>query len=680
MPDPRWDKRKALKTYGIRKWGIKYFDVNQAGNVVVAPRKDKGGVIDIHAVVAEARRRGIRTPLLLRFQDILKNRVVEVNESFAKSIADLGYKGRYQGVFPIKVNQLREVVEEILEAGEAYRFGLEAGSRSELLAALALVSGAERLIICNGYKDPSFIRMALTGKRLGKRVILVVEKLSELREIIRVAKEMDIPPDIGIRVRLHARGMGRWESSSGDNAKFGLSTAELLAAVAMLRAEKWENCFQLLHFHIGSQVPDIRAVKRAVSEAACIYAKLRKSGVNVAYMDAGGGLGVDYTGSRSVHKSSTNYTLDEYTNGIVYAIQEVCNSENVPHPDIVTESGRAIVAHHAVLIVELFGSIEKDRLEDLPRSEGVRDHKVVAELLDIRKNIPAANLLEAYHDAVELKERAESLFVHGYLSLEDKATVETLFWEICRDIAGQRKPDDEWPEELEKVSANLNEQYMGNFSVFQSLLDHWAIGNLFPIMPIHRLNEFPAHPATLVDITCDSDGKICQFIDDKGGGRDTLPLHDLKPDEPYYVGVFLVGAYQDIMGDLHNLFGRSNEIHCFLDASEPEGYYIEEVIPGSTVAQVLADVQYHQNELEKGMKDQIERAVKEGRIKASEGVKILDDYEAQMKAFTYLDLTDARSEAPRPAAPTEGAGPGGAGNGNGHAKTAAPARAGASAS
>ncbi len=660
MPDPRWDKRKALKTYGIRKWGIKYFDISQNGNVVVAPLKDKGGTIDLSAVVAEARRREIRLPLLVRFQDILRNRVMEVNESFRKSILDLGYKGRYQGVFPIKVNQLREVVEEILEAGEPYQFGLEAGSRSELLAAMALVSGPERLIICNGYKDPSFIRMALSGKRLGKRVILVVEKLSELREIIRVAKEMEIPPDIGVRVRLHARGLGRWESSSGDNAKFGLSTAELLTAVSLLRAEKWENCFQLLHFHIGSQVPDIRAVKRAVSEAACVYAKLRKSGLNVAYMDAGGGLGVDYTGSRSAHRSSTNYTLDEYTNGIVYAIQEVCNAENVPHPDIVTESGRAIVAHHAVLVVELFGAIEKGKLSEVARTEGGKEHRVVAELLDIRKNLPSINLLEAYHDAVELKERAESLFIHGYLSLEDKATVETLFWEICRDVAALRKPEDEGPEELEKVGANLCEQYVGNFSVFQSLLDHWAVGNLFPIMPIHRLNEFPGHAATLVDITCDSDGKICQFIDDKGGGRDTLALHDLRPGEPYYVGVFLVGAYQDIMGDLHNLFGRSNEIHCFLDASEPGGYYIEEVIPGSTAGQVLADVQYHQNELEKAMKEQIERAVKEGRLKPSEGVKLLDDYEAQMRAYTYLDINGAQTEVPPgpplPSAPPEGNG------------------------
>ena len=631
-----WDKRKALKTYSIRKWGIKYFDVNNQGNVVVAPLKQKGQAIEILKVVQEAESRGLRPPLVIRFQDLLRNRVEEINEEFRRSFAELGYKGRYQGVFPIKVNQLREVVEEILVAGEPYQFGLEAGSKAELVAALAMVSDRERLIICNGYKAPLFVRLALNAKRLGKRVILVVEKLSELSQIITVARELGVEPDLGIRVRLHSKGTGKWEGSSGDDAKFGLSTADLLAAVEMLRAQGWVHCFELLHFHIGSQISDIRAIRRAVTEAARVYAKLRKSGVPVRYLDAGGGLGVDYDGSRSVFESSANYGLKEYTDDLVYAIQEVCDGENVPHPDIVTESGRAIVAHHSVLVVQVFGAIEKGSALPLPPSDpGRSEHDVVAELRHVHKNLTRLNPLEAYHDAVDHREQAESLFTHGYLDLEDRAAVETLFWEICRSLVSSRRPDDEWPEELQDLETQLAHQYLCNFSVFQSLLDHWAIKHLFPIVPIHRLNEPPTRQATLVDITCDSDGKIAKFIDIKDV-KDTLPVHPLRPGEPYYIGIFLVGAYQDIMGDLHNLFGRANEVHCFLDPTEPNGYYIEEVIPGSTVTQVLGGVQYHESELVKSMKEQVERAVKEGRMKPAEGVRLLDDYEASIKEYTYL--------------------------------------------
>ncbi|MEA2626178.1 MAG: arginine decarboxylase [Candidatus Binatota bacterium] len=633
--DSSWDKRKALKTYNVRRWGIKYFDVNNRGNVTVSPLRDKGGAVEIVSVVREAVHRGLRPPFVIRFQDLLRNRVEDINESFRHSIAEMGYQGRYQGVFPTKVNQLREVVEEILDAGEPYAFGLEAGSKAELFAALAMVSGSERLIVCNGYKDSLFIRMALAGKRLGKRVILVVEKLSELVQILATAREMGVEPDLGIRARLHSKGRGKWESSSGENAKFGLSTADLLSATEMLRREGWLHCFQLLHFHVGSQVSDIRAIRRAVTEAARIYAKLRKAGLTIQYVDAGGGLGVDYDGSRSVFDSSTNYGLKEYTDDVVYSIQQVCDSEGVPHPDIVTESGRAIVAHHSVLVVQVFGAIQKGGdLAVVPENGPEPD--VVDGLREIQRNLSSLSPLEAYHDAVEQKEQAESLFMHGLLALEDKAKAETLFWEICRDIVKIRRSDDEWPEELVELETLLADQYLCNFSVFQSLLDHWAIGHLFPIMPIHRLNEPPTHEATLVDITCDSDGRISKFIDLKDV-RDTLPLHELRPGEPYYLGVFMVGAYQDIMGDLHNLFGRSTEVHCFLDPTEPGGYYIEEVIPGHTVSQVLGDVQYHESELIKAMKEQVERAVKEGRLKPAEGVRLLDDYEAGMREYTYLD-------------------------------------------
>ena len=574
--------------------------------------------------------------MVIRFQDLLRNRVEEINESFRKSIADHGYQGRYQGVFPIKVNQLCEVVEEILDAGAPYRFGLEAGSRPELLAALAMVSGSERLIICNGYKDPAFIRIALNGKRLGKRVILVIEKLSELDQVLEISKQLGIRPDLGMRVRLNARGHGKWEGSSGDHAKFGLSTAELLTAIARLRERDWLDCFQLLHFHIGSQIPDIRAIRRAVTEGAHFYAKLRKAGVQITYLDAGGGLAVDYDGSRSVFDSSANYGLREYTDNLVYSIQEICDSEEVPHPDLVTESGRAIVAHHSVLIVQVFGSIEKGlQLPPERPADGV-EHSVVAELRHILEHLGDLNSLEAYHDAVEQRDQAQALFEVGYLDLEDKAAAETIFWAICHGVQAKRSGVDDWPEELQDLEIQLADQYLCNFSVFQSLLDHWAIGHLFPIMPLHRLDEAPTREGTLADITCDSDGKISKFIDVQDV-RETLPLHPYRPDEPYFVGIFLVGAYQDIIGDLHNLFGRPAEIHCFLDPDEPGGYYIEEMIPGTTVAQVLAGVQYYESELVKSMKEQVDRAVKEGRIKPVEGVRLLGDYEEAMRETTYLD-------------------------------------------
>ena len=587
-------------------------------------------------VVDDIRERKLGFPCVVRFQDVLRSRVKQLNETFRSAIAQHGYKGQYFGVYPTKVNQMREVVEEILDAGAPYQFGIEAGSKAELFAALAMVSGSERLIICNGYKDGLFIRTALTGKRLGKRVILVVEKLSELRQIIAVARELGVEPDLGIRVRLHSKGRGKWEASSGDHAKFGLSTADLLAAVETLRREGWLHCFQLLHFHVGSQISDIRAIRQAVTEAARIYAKLHKDGIALKYIDAGGGLGVDYDGSRSVFDSSTNYGLKEYTDDVVLAIQKVCDNEQVPHPDIVTESGRAIVAHHSVLVVQVFGSIEKGS-DAVPAPSDRKEHEVVTGLREIHRNLVTMNPLEAYHDALEQKDQAQSLFVHGYLSLFDKATVETLFWEICRGILGMRRGDDEWPEELEALETQLADQYLCNFSVFQSLLDHWAIGHLFPIMPIHRLNEAPSHASTLVDITCDSDGKISKFIDIKDV-RETLPLHSLRDGEPYYIGIFLIGAYQDIMGDLHNLFGRVNEVHVFLDPDEPAGYYVEEIIEGTTIVQALDSVQYDEKELKRQMKGQIDEAIKSDRMKPSEAMRLLDDYEKGLREYTYLSF------------------------------------------
>lgn len=637
---PAWSVEDARQMYNISRWGARYFDINSSGRVVATPLQDAGAAVDLTDIIEEARGRGLRFPLLIRFQDILRHRVESVNLAFRTAIKEFNFGGRYRGVFPIKVNQLREVVEEILDAGKPFQFGLEVGSKPELFAGLALQNQQDGMIICNGYKDAQFIRMALLGNKLGRRVIMVVEKLEELKQIIGLSKQIGVEPMIGIRARLMSKGAGKWAESGGENAKFGLSTAELLDATALLTAEGLGHCFKLLHFHIGSQVPDILTVKKAVQESARLYAKLHKMGFAIEYMDVGGGLGVDYDGSRSAFDSSTNYTLQEYANDIVYYIADVCNVEKVPHPDIVSESGRAIVAHHSVLIVEVFGSIEKNR----PSPNliyGEEEHPLVKELLDIRRNLPKLNKLEAYHDALERKEDAHHMFTLGLLELPDKAKIESLFWEIGEDVVRTFKGQSYIPEEIRKLEDLLGDQYLCNFSVFQSLLDHWALGQLFPIMPINRLDERPTREATLVDITCDSDGQINKFIDLRDV-RDTLPLHALKRNgtvqEPYYLGFFLMGAYQDIMGDLHNLFGRVNEVHVFLDPDEPSGYYVEEIIEGSTVVQTLSAVQYDENELKRQMKAQIDEAIKSDRMKPSEAMRLLDDYERGLKEYTYLGI------------------------------------------
>lgn len=638
-----WTIQDSKNLYNIHRWGAKYFDINEEGHVVATPLQDAGVQVDLTDVIEEARERGLKFPLLIRFQDILRHRVESINIAFRNSIREFNYQGQYRGVFPIKVNQLREVVEEILDAGKPYHFGLEVGSKPELFAALALQSHVGDLIICNGYKDAGFIKMALLGNKLGKTIVIVVEKLEELHHVITISKQLNIEPIIGIRTRLLAKGAGKWADSAGENAKFGLSTVELLEAVQTLREEKLDHCFKLLHFHIGSQVPDILTIKRAVQEAARIYAKLYQMGFKLQYIDVGGGLGVDYDGSRSAFDSSTNYTLQEYTNDIVYYIQDICNAEKVPHPDIISESGRAIVAYHSVLIVEVFGAIEKVK----ERKFFVYDeneHPLVKELLEIKKNLPKLNKLEAYHDALERKEDAQNMFVLGLMKMEDKAKIEQLFWEISSEVASCFQGKGYVPEEIRELEQSLGDQYLCNFSVFQSLLDNWALGQLFPIMPISRLNEKPTREATLVDITCDSDGQINKFID-LYDVRDTLPVHKLRYDEkgnqePYYLGIFLMGAYQDIMGDLHNLFGRVNEVHVFLDPDEPAGYYIEEIIEGTTIVQALTSVQYDENELKRQMKAQVDEAIKSDRMKPSEAMRLLDDYERGLKEYTYLTVQD----------------------------------------
>nr|MDQ6939104.1 biosynthetic arginine decarboxylase [Verrucomicrobiota bacterium] len=538
-----WDIDAAISTYNVDAWGNGYFCINSAGNAEVRPLQEGGGSIDIMAVVNEARNRGLSFPLVIRFQDLLRHRVESINRAFQTAMAEFGYRNHYRGVFPIKVNQLREVIEEIVDAGQQFHFGLEAGSKPELVAALAMHKDPESLIICNGYKDRAFIRIALMGCKLGKRVILVVEKLEELEQTIRASQEVGVEPQIGIRVRLHSKGAGKWTTSGGENAKFGLDTTSLVAASQMLRQAGLAHCLKLVHFHVGSQVPDIGTIKRAVREAARYYAKLAKLGHDLGYLDVGGGLGVDYDGSRSDFDSSANYSLQEYANDVVWNIADVCDSEGVPHPAIVSEGGRAVVAHHSVLVVEAFGSIEKTA----PKSKveaGEKDHKLVVEILDVKQRLKRGNRLESLHDIQQIKEDSQNNFDLGLLDLESKAKIDTVYWQLAQQIVHMHRGLRYVPDEVKQLENSLADQYICNFSVFQSLLDHWALGQLFPIMPIHRLTTPPDRNGMIVDITCDSDGKVSKFTDLQDV-RETLPLHKIIPGEIYYLGVFMVGAYQD---------------------------------------------------------------------------------------------------------------------------------------
>jgi arginine decarboxylase len=635
-----WDVDTAIATYNVDGWGGGYFTVNATGNVVAQPLQQNGGSIDILEVVNEARNRGLSFPLVIRFQDLLRHRVETVNRAFRNAITEFGYKNEYRGVFPIKVNQLREVIEEIVDAGQQFHFGLEAGSKPELVAALAMHRDTESLIICNGYKDAAFIRIALLGCKLDKKVVIVAEKLEELEQTIRAAKEVGVEPYIGIRVRLYSKGAGKWAPSGGENAKFGLDTTSLVAASEMLKAAGLAHCLKLIHFHVGSQVPDISTIKRAVREGARYYAKIAKLGHELGYLDVGGGLGVDYDGSRSDFDSSANYSLQEYANDVVWNIMDVCDSEGVPHPAIVSEGGRAIVAHHSVLVMEAFSSIEKTAPK-LRVTPGEKDHKLVADILDVKQRLKRGNRLESLHDIQQIKEEAQQTFELGLLDLESKAKIDTIYWQLAQQIVNMHRGLRFIPEEVEQLETTLGDQYICNFSVFQSLLDHWALGQLFPIMPIHRLNTPPDRHGMIVDITCDSDGKVSKFTDLQDV-RDTIPLHRIVPGEMYYLGVFMVGAYQDIMGDLHNLFGRVTEVHIFLDPDEESGWYIEEVIGGSTIGEVLAMTQWDKVELMRLLKTQVDDAIKTDRLKPNDAMRLLDDYERLLQEYTYLSLNGVK--------------------------------------
>ncbi|MDP2269853.1 MAG: biosynthetic arginine decarboxylase [Archangium sp.] len=639
-PTPqRWSVADSNELYAIKHWGAGYFGINEKGNVMVHPAGPTTPSFDLKELVDEVRRRGISLPLLIRFTDVLRSRVVHLNEAFRKAISEHNYKGQYRGVYPIKVNQHRYVAEQITDAGKPFNYGLEAGSKPELLAVMALLEDPEALIICNGYKDEEYVETALYASKLGRKVVMVVEKPSELMLIAEVARKTGIKPRLGMRVRLSTRGAGKWEASGGDRSKFGLSSGELMDALSFLRETGLMDSFELLHFHLGSQISNIRNVKNALREVGRFYVEVLRLGAPLQYIDVGGGLGVDYDGSQTNFASSMNYTTEEYANDVVFSVMEACDAAQVPHPNLVSESGRAVVAHHAMLVTEVLGNSGFDMP---PMPEGLPDNSppVVKNLHAAFRDVTNKNLLETYHDATEYKDEVLTLFSLGHLTLEQRVLAENLFWSICHKILRIAKEAGDLPEELETLEHMLSDTYFCNFSLFQSLPDSWAIDQLFPIMPIHRLLERPTRRAVLADITCDSDGKIEKFID-KREVKDDIQLHALNDDE-YYLGIFLVGAYQEILGDLHNLFGDTHTIQVSL--APGGGYLIDRVVEGDTVTEVLNYVAYNKDDLIAKMRGFTETALRAGRINLDESRQILRVYEAGLAGYTYLEReVDAKS-------------------------------------
>jgi arginine decarboxylase len=628
----KWHLQDAVETYGIRHWGKGYFSIIPNGHVAVHPTKRPEQSIDLKELVDQLQARGIQLPILLRFTDILRHRVGEIHDAFRTAIKESGYQGSYCCVYPIKVNQQRHVVEEILDFGRPFNFGLEAGSKPELLAVLALTNGLDTPIICNGFKDDEFIKMSVLARKIGKHIIPVVEKFTELETLVRYAEELKVRPVIGVRVKLASRGAGRWRSSAGYRSKFGLTLTEVLEAVEYLKQRDLADCLQLVHFHLGSQITNIRSIKNALTEAARVYAELARVGAGVRYLDVGGGLGIDYDGSQTDFESSVNYTLQEYADDVVFRIKSVCDEAGVPHPTIVSESGRAVVAYHSVLVFDVLGVSNFDRHQAPPELPADAPQPI-QDLFGIHRDLTKKNFLESYHDAVQAIDESLNLFNLGYLSIELRALAERLFWAVCFKLQRIVRELDYVPEDLNGLKSMLADTYFCNFSIFQSMPDSWAIKQLFPIMPIHRLKEAPTRRAVLGDITCDSDGKIDQFIDLRDV-RNTLELHPYT-GEPYYLGAFLLGAYQEILGDLHNLFGDTNAVHVSLD--EDGQVSLDAVIKGDTVREVLHYVQYSADELAAKMRKDVERAVRGGKISLEESRQLLRFYESGLEGYTYLE-------------------------------------------
>lgn len=628
----KWKVDDSIELYNINSWGKDYFSVNDEGNIIVRP-KEGGPEVDLRKLMDELQLHDISLPLLLRFPDILNNRITKISKCFDRAAKEYDYKAESYIVYPIKVNQMRPVVEELISHGNNYHVGLEAGSKPELHAVLSLNFDSNSMIICNGYKDESYIKLALLAHKMGRKIFLVVEKMMELRTIARLSKSMGIKPNIGIRIKLASSGSGKWEESGGDISKFGLNSSELIDALDLLRREGMEDCFKLIHFHIGSQVTNIRRIKTALKEATQFYAQLRKGGYNIEFVDIGGGLGVNYDGSHSaISGNSINYSIQEYVNDAVYSIVDICQKNDLVQPNLIIESGRSLTAHHSILVFEV---LARTQLPAFGEDEVIGDdaHELVRDLYDIWNKLTPNRLIEQWHDAMQAREDALELFNIGLVDLNTRAKVERLFWSIAREVNSMVNKSKHAPEELRSISRSLPDKYFCNFSLFQSLPDSWAIDQVFPIVPLSRLNEPPTCSATLQDITCDSDGKIDNFISTSNNAYH-LPVHELKEGEPYYIGVFLVGAYQEILGDLHNLFGDTNAVHISIKDDE---YVVDKIIEGETIADVLDYVQFDHKRMVRAIEIWVSKSVKSGVITLDEGKEFISNYRSGLYGYTYLE-------------------------------------------
>ena len=628
----KWRIEDSSELYNVGGWGLKYFSINEKGHVAVTPR-DGYASVDLKDVMDELQVRDISAPVLLRFPDILDNRIEKISRCFKQAAEEYNYKAQNFIIYPIKVNQVRHVVEEIVSHGKKFNIGLEAGSKPELHAVLALNIDERSVIVCNGYKDEDYIELALLAQKMGRRIYIVAEKLNELKLIADISKRLNIRPNVGIRIKLSSSGSGKWEESGGDQSKFGLNSSELLEALDYMQQAKMQDCLKLIHFHIGSQITKIRRIKNALREACQFYVQLSKIGFDIDFVDIGGGLGVDYDGTRSsASESSMNYSIQEYVNDSVSSLVDVCEKNGLKQPNIITESGRSLTAHHSILVFEVLETTHLPEWNDNDEV-GEDEHELARELYDIYDKLNQPRIFESWHDALQICEEALDLFSLGLLDLRTRAMIEKLFWSIAREVSSITSAIKHAPEELKKVARMLPEKYFCNFSLFQSLPDSWAIDQIFPIMPISRLDEKPTHYATLQDITCDSDGKINNFISVHGAAS-ALPVHTLKTNEPYYIGVFLVGAYQEILGDMHNLFGDTNAVHISVDK---DGYEIEQIIDGESVAEVLDYVQYSPKKLVRNVETWVTSAMKDGKITPEEGREFVSNYRSGLYGYTYLE-------------------------------------------
>ena len=629
----KWRIEDSAELYNINGWGIGYFSINDNGNVIVTP-KANGAAVDLKELVDELTLSDVTSPMLIRFPDILDNRIIKITNCFKLASEEYNYKAQNFIIYPIKVNQMRPVVEEIVSHGKKFNIGLEAGSKPELHAVIAINTDPESLIICNGYKDEDYIELALLAQKMGKRIFLVVEKLNELKLIFTIAKRLKLKPNIGIRIKLASSGSGKWEDSGGDVSKFGLTSSELLEAIDFIKKNKMEESLRLIHFHIGSQVTKIRRIKAALREASQFYVQLRNMGFNVEFVDIGGGLGVDYDGTRSSNsESSINYTIQEYVNDSISTFVDASNKANIPHPNIITESGRSLTAHHSVLIFEVLETATQPTWDDDQEVVTENDHELVRDLYQLWETLNQPRMIETWHDAQQIREEALDRFNLGLIDLKTRAQIERLFWSIAREVYQIANETKHVSDEFRQLPKMLSDKYFCNFSLFQSLPDSWAIDQIFPIMPIHRLDEKPTCSATLQDITCDSDGKIDNFISTRNFSY-YLPVHELKNKESYYIGVFLVGAYQEILGDLHNLFGDTNAVHVIVDE---DGYRIDQMIDGETVAEVLEYVQYNPKKMVRTVETWVTSSVKAGTITLEEGKEFLSNYRSGLYGYTYLE-------------------------------------------